>query len=338
MRREISVVLVQPRSLLLLLVVSILIILAFSISHREEQKVEELHEITHRVYLDVDIDKQRVGRIVLGLYGQIVPKTVENFRALCTGELGKTANGKALHYKGTPFHRIIPGFMIQGGDIIYGDGKGGESIYGGTFRDESFKIKHSHPGVVSMVNSGADSNGSQFFITTVKTSWLDGKHIVFGKVIEGMDTVYAIEGGAGTYSGKPRKKVIIADSGEISKSEWEEGSKSSATIPSFTDSYCKEIKENDTVCGSLICALLNAVSNLWPDSYSVAAMAWVLMMVVLGFFVHVLDNVIDMVYLCHAIARDRGEVRKQEVHEVYVHLPISMNHGSSLVPRAPLNV
>ncbi|GMP64263.1 hypothetical protein CsSME_00025620 [Camellia sinensis var. sinensis] len=241
MRREISVALVQPRSLLLLLVVSILIILAFSISHREEQKVEELHEITHRVYLDVDIDKQRVGRIVLGLYGQIVPKTVENFRALCTGELGKTANGKALHYKGTPFHRIIPGFMIQGGDIIYGDGKGGESIYGGTFRDESFKIKHSHPGVVSMVNSGADSNGSQFFITTVKTSCvnlhfklfrLDGKHIVFGKVIEGMDTVYAIEGGAGTYSGKPRKKVIIADSGEISKSEWEEGSKSSATIPS----------------------------------------------------------------------------------------------------------
>ncbi|KAL7257406.1 hypothetical protein ACSBR1_003665 [Camellia fascicularis] len=241
MRREISVALVQPRSLLLLLLVSILIILAFSISHREERKVEELHEITHRVYLDVDIDKQRVGRIVLGLYGQSVPKTVENFRALCTGELGKTANGKALHYKGTPFHRIIPGFMIQGGDIIYGDGKGGESIYGGTFRDESFKIKHSHPGVVSMVNSGPDSNGSQFFITTVKTSCvnlhvkpfrLDGKHIVFGKVIEGMDTVYAIEGGAGTYSGKPRKKVIIADSGEISKSEWEEGSKSSATIPS----------------------------------------------------------------------------------------------------------
>ncbi|KAI8028076.1 Peptidyl-prolyl cis-trans isomerase CYP21-1 [Camellia lanceoleosa] len=228
MRREISA-LAQPRCLLLFLVASILIVLAFWISNREVDEVEEAYVITHRVYLDVDIDKQRVGRIVIGLYGEAVPKTVENFRALCTGELGKSTSGKPLHYKGTPFHRIIPGFMIQGGDIIYGDGKGGESVYGGTFPDESFKIKHSHPGVVSMVNSGPDSNGSQFFITTVKASWLDGEHVVFGKVIEGMDAVYAIEGGAGTYSGKPRKKVIIADSGEISKSEWEEGSRSSTS-------------------------------------------------------------------------------------------------------------
>ncbi|CAL5328925.1 unnamed protein product [Camellia sinensis] len=228
MRREISA-LAQPRCLLLFLVASILIILAFWISNREVDEVEEAYVITHRVYLDVDIDKQRVGRIVIGLYGEAVPKTVENFRALCTGELGKSTSGKPLHYKGTPFHRIIPGFMIQGGDIIYGDGKGSESVYGGTFPDESFKIKHSHPGVVSMVNSGPDSNGSQFFITTVKASWLDGEHVVFGKVIEGMDAVYAIEGGAGTYSGKPRKKVIIADSGEISKSEWEEGSRSSTS-------------------------------------------------------------------------------------------------------------
>ncbi|CAL5377013.1 unnamed protein product [Camellia sinensis] len=228
MRREISA-LAQPRCLLLFLVASILIILAFWISNREVDEVEEAYVITHRVYLDVDIDKQRVGRIVIGLYGEAVPKTVENFRALCTGELGKSTSGKLLHYKGTPFHRIIPGFMIQGGDIIYGDGKGSESVYGGTFPDESFKIKHSHPGVVSMVNSGPDSNGSQFFITTVKASWLDGEHVVFGKVIEGMDAVYAIEGGAGTYSGKPRKKVIIADSGEISKSEWEEGSRSSTS-------------------------------------------------------------------------------------------------------------
>ncbi|PSS12072.1 Peptidyl-prolyl cis-trans isomerase [Actinidia chinensis var. chinensis] len=230
MRREISV-LVQPRCVLLLLVVSIFIIFAFSISKHEEEEVEEVHEITHRVFLDVDIDKQRVGRIIIGLYGQVVPKTVENFRALCTGELGKSASGKALQYKGAPFHRIIPGFMIQGGDIIYGDGKGSESVYGGTFPDENFKIKHSHPGVVAMVNTGPDSNGSQFFITTVKASWLDGEHVVFGKVIEGMDTVYAIEGGAGTYSGKPRKKVIIADSGEIPKSEWEEGSTSLTSTP-----------------------------------------------------------------------------------------------------------
>ncbi|XP_039001723.1 peptidyl-prolyl cis-trans isomerase CYP21-1-like [Hibiscus syriacus] len=222
MRREISILL-QPRFLLLLIALSILLIFAFSGAKREEENiVEEEHEITHRVYLDVDIDGQRVGRIVIGLYGEVVPKTVENFRALCTGEKGKGANGKALRYKGTPFHRIISGFVVQGGDIIYGDGRGSESIYGGTFRDENFKIKNSFAGVVSMANTGPDSNGSQFFITTVKASWLDGEHVVFGKVIQGMDIVFMIEGGAGTYSGKPRKKVIITDSGEIPKNRWDE--------------------------------------------------------------------------------------------------------------------
>ncbi|KAL2512436.1 Peptidyl-prolyl cis-trans isomerase CYP21-1 [Abeliophyllum distichum] len=226
MRREISV-LIQPRCLFIFLVALVLIFLASSFFQREEAKVEEVYEITHKVFLDVDIDKQRLGRITIGLYGQVVPKTVENFRALCTGEMGNNANGVVLHYKGTPFHRIIPGFMVQGGDIAYRDGRGNQSIYGGTFRDENFKLKHSHPGVVSMVNSGPDSNGSQFFITTVKASWLDGEHVVFGKVIEGMDTVYAIEGGAGTYSGKPRKKVIIANSEEIPKSKWEEEGRAS---------------------------------------------------------------------------------------------------------------
>ncbi|KAL3631639.1 hypothetical protein CASFOL_024623 [Castilleja foliolosa] len=228
MRREISVLL-QPRSLLILLAVLVLFFFAFSLSPREVEKSEEVYELTHIVFLDVDIDKQRIGRIVIGLYGQVVPKTVENFRALCTGEMGKAANGKVLHYKGTPFHRIIPGFMIQGGDINSGDGRGNQSIYGGTFRDENFKLKHSHPGVVSMVNSGSDSNGSQFFVTTVKAYWLDGEHVVFGKVVDGMDIVYAIEGGAGTYSGKPRKKVIITDSGEIPKSKWEEDTRNSVT-------------------------------------------------------------------------------------------------------------
>ncbi|KAG5018039.1 hypothetical protein JHK87_013894 [Glycine soja] len=161
------------------------------------EEKEEQPEITDRVFFDVDIDGQRLGRIVIGLYGQVVPKTVENFRALCTG------------------------FMIQGGDIVHHDGRGYESIYGGTFPDENFKIKHSHAGVVSMVNSGPDYNGSQFFITTVKTGWLDGEHGVFGKVVQGMDSVFAIEGGAGTYNGKPRKKVVIADSGEIPKSQWD---------------------------------------------------------------------------------------------------------------------
>ncbi|KAG1359421.1 putative Bifunctional protein FolD 2 [Cocos nucifera] len=151
------------------------VFLAFSISHRpvqEEIRAEKEPEITHRVYFEVDIDGQRTGRIVIGLYGKVVPKTVENFRALCTGEKGKGASGKNLHYKGTPFHRIISGFVIQGGDIIHKDGKGSESIYGNTFPDENFTIKHSHAGIVSMVNSGPDSNGSQFFVTTIKASWL----------------------------------------------------------------------------------------------------------------------------------------------------------------------
>lgn len=222
MPRAISVLL-QPRFLLLFIVLGIFLIFVFTSTHKkEEEKIEEVPEITHRVYLDIDIEEQRLGRIVIGLYGHVVPKTVENFRALCTGEKGKGVKGKLLHYKGTPFHRIVSGFMIQGGDIIHGDGKGYESIYGGTFADENFKVKHSHAGVVSMVNSGPDSNGSQFFITTIKASWLDGEHVVFGKVIQGMDMVYAIEGGAGTYSGKPRKKVVIADSGEIPKANWNE--------------------------------------------------------------------------------------------------------------------
>ncbi|XP_065627828.1 peptidyl-prolyl cis-trans isomerase CYP21-1 isoform X1 [Quercus suber] len=222
MRRAISL-LVQPRFIFLYLVLLIFLIFAFSNSKKSEEKAEEVPEITHRVYFDIDIEEQRQGRIVIGLYGQVVAKTVENFRALCTGEKGEGAHGIKLHYKGTPFHRIVSGFVIQGGDIVHGDGRGFVSIYGGgTFPDENFKIKHSHAGVVSMVNSGPDSNGSQFFITTVKASWLDGEHVVFGKVIQGMDTVFAIEGGAGTYSGKPRKKVVIADSGEIPKSQWDQ--------------------------------------------------------------------------------------------------------------------
>ncbi|KAL2591774.1 hypothetical protein AAZV13_12G028800 [Glycine max] len=213
------VFLIHPRFLLLFLVLSIFLIFTFSGSTTTsgfatpqqvveiiEEKPEEEPEITHRVFLDIDIDKQRL----------------ENFRALCTGEKGKSENGIKLHYKGTPFHRIISGFVIQGGDIVHHDGKGSESIYGGTFPDDNFKIKHSHAGVVSMANSGPDSNGSQFFFTTVKARWLDGEHVVFGRVVQGMDIVYVIEGGAGTYSGKPRKKVVIADSGEIPKNHWDE--------------------------------------------------------------------------------------------------------------------
>merc|ERR1712039_227581 len=152
------------------------------------------------------------GRIVFELYADTVPKTVENFRCLCTGEKGMGTQGKPLHFKGSSFHRVIPGFMCQGGDFTLGNGRGGESIYGGKFADESFNLKHEGPMFLSMANAGPNTNGSQFFITTVKTAWLDGRHVVFGKVIEGEEIVKIVEG-FGSSSGTPQKVVTIVDSG-----------------------------------------------------------------------------------------------------------------------------
>ncbi|KAJ1740181.1 peptidyl-prolyl cis-trans isomerase cpr6 [Coemansia sp. RSA 989] len=198
--------------------------------------VHMLNSSNPRVFFDISIGGSPAGRVVMELYKDKLPKTAENFRALCTGEKGEGKLGKPLSYKGCSFHRIIPNFMIQGGDFTAGNGTGGESIYGDKFEDEGFPYKHDRPYLLSMANAGANTNGSQFFITTVNTPHLDGKHVVFGQVLKGRYVVKAIEGTPTGAQDAPQKPVVIENCGELQPNE-DDGCTPADGVPEDPEDY-----------------------------------------------------------------------------------------------------
>ncbi|KMU86947.1 peptidyl-prolyl cis-trans isomerase D [Coccidioides immitis H538.4] len=197
-----------------------------------------------RVYFDISIGNRQEGRVVFELFNDVVPKTAENFRALCTGEKGMGKQGKPLSYKGSIFHRVIKQFMIQGGDFTEFNGTGGESIYGEKFDDENFDLKHDRPFLLSMANSGPGTNGSQFFVTTVPTPHLDGKHVVFGEVINGRSIVRKIESQKTNPTDKPLMDVKVTDCGELTGDDYKNATQRSVDTTGDTyEDYPEDITE-----------------------------------------------------------------------------------------------
>uniref|UniRef100_A0A2S2PAY3 peptidylprolyl isomerase n=1 Tax=Schizaphis graminum TaxID=13262 RepID=A0A2S2PAY3_SCHGA len=221
------------------------------------------------VFLDIEIAQEKIGRIVIELFNNVVPKTAENFRALCTGEKGNGLSGKPLHLKGSLFHRAVPEFMIQGGDITAGNGSGGESIYGLFFEDENFKLLHEESGVLSMANTGhKNTNNSQFFITTAPCSHLDGKNVVFGKVIKGFRVVQTIST-TSTNNDIPINPCIITGCGELSSDSntWNinENDATSDIFPPFPEDWTVQPVDLDVI---QICDVLNKIKESGNQFFS----------------------------------------------------------------------